>query len=96
MDYLAWWKLKEFSKLKYVGDVRSIGLVGACELVRNKKSKEKFDSSDRIGLEIYKKGLKKNLILRPLGDIIYLFLPLCVSAKELKDILDRTYSVICE
>ncbi len=29
---------------------------------------------DRIGMEIYKKGLKNNLILRPLGNIIYLYL----------------------
>lgn len=87
-------RLDEFKELPFVGDVRHIGLVGALELVKNKKTKKPFDLKERIGLQVYKQGLKKNLILRPLGDIIYLFLPLCIASEELEDILDRTYSVI--
>lgn len=79
-------RLQEFRGLRCVGDVRSLGLIGALELVSGVKK--------RIGLEVYKRGLKKNLILRPLGDIVYLFLPLCVKERELDDILDRMYSVV--
>jgi adenosylmethionine---8-amino-7-oxononanoate aminotransferase len=86
--------LEKFRELTLVGDVRYIGLIGGIELVKDKLRKKGFDFKDRIGLEAYKRGLKKNLILRPLGNIIYLFLPLSIKRKELKDILDRTYSVI--
>jgi adenosylmethionine-8-amino-7-oxononanoate transaminase len=86
--------LNKFRNLALVGDVRYIGLIGAVELVKNKKTKEGFGFNKRIGLEAYKRGLKKNLVLRPLGDIIYLFLPLCISKMEIEDILKRTYSVI--
>ena len=86
--------LEEFRSLALVGDVRYIGLIGAMELVKHKKTKEGFGLKKRLGLEVYRRGLKENLVLRPLGDIIYLFLPLCVRKPEIEDILKRTYSVI--
>jgi adenosylmethionine-8-amino-7-oxononanoate aminotransferase len=64
------------------------------ELVRDKKTKEEFDFGERIGLEVYRRGLRKNLILRPLGNITYFFLPLCIKGAELEDILDRAHSLI--
>jgi len=86
--------LEEFRSLALVGDVRYIGFIGAMELVKHKKTKEGFGLKQRMGLEVYKRGLKENLVLRPLGDIIYLFLPLCIRKTEIEDILKRTYSVI--
>ena len=86
--------LDKFRDLDLVGDVRYIGFIGAMELVKDKKTKEGFGLKQRMGLEAYKRGLKENLVLRPLGDITYLFLPLCASKAEIEDILKRTYSVI--
>lgn len=87
-------RLQQFKRLDFVGDVRYLGLIGALELVKDKKTKKAFSFEERIGLEIYKRGLKNNLILRPLGSIIYFFLPLCIKKTELEDILDRAYFVI--
>ncbi len=84
--------LERFRALPIVGDVRHIGLIGALELVKNRKTKESF--KERIGLQVYKRGLDKNLILRPLGNIAYLFLPLSVRRNELEDIIDRTFSIL--
>ena len=86
--------LEEVKDLPMVGDVRGIGAVGAIELVKNKATKEPFGADERIGLEIYKKGLKNNLLLRPLGNVIYLFLPLSTSSSELDDILIRTKQIL--
>jgi len=87
-------RLRDFKELPFVGDVRHIGLVGAIELVENKKTKQRFDPRRRIGLEIYKQGLRKHLVLRPLGSVVYFFFPLCLKSKELGDILDKTFSLI--
>lgn len=87
-------KLESFRELPLVGDVRCLGMIGALELVKDKKTKEPFSFEERIGLRIYKEGLKRNLILRPLGNITYLFLPLCVTRKEIEYILDTTYDII--
>lgn len=86
--------LERFRALEIVGNVRSIGMIGAMELVKDRLKKKPFGFKERIGLKIYKEGLKKNLILRPLGSIIYLFLPLSVKKNEIEDIIDRAYSVI--
>ncbi len=86
--------LVEMSSLPVVGDTRSIGVVGAMELVKDKKTKEPFTMAERIGLTVYKKGLEESLLLRPLGNIIYFFLPLCMREDELDDIFKRASGVI--
>ena len=86
--------LERFRPLPIVGDVRYLGMIGAIELVRDKKTKEGFGFRKRIGFEIYKKGLKRSLVLRPLGDVIYLFLPLCVNKDDIGYILRNTYDII--
>ncbi|MCK5494225.1 MAG: aspartate aminotransferase family protein, partial [Candidatus Omnitrophica bacterium] len=86
--------LREFKKIEIVGDVRCIGMIGALELVKDRETKEKFSFKDRIGLKIYKEGLKQNLILRPLGDIVYFFLPLSIKQKEVELIISRTFKII--
>ena len=72
--------LKEkFNGHKYVGEIRSIGLINAIELVKNPQTKEPFDYKQRYGYQIYKKALKRGVILRPLGDVIYFNPPLIID-----------------
>ena len=78
-------RLEDFRRLPLVGDVRYIGMVGAIELAKDTR---------RIPQAIYAEGLKQNLILRPLDNIIYLYLPLCVGERGLETILQRTYNII--
>lgn len=86
--------LEEISDLPAIGNTRNIGVVGAIELVKDKETREPFSLSERIGQKIYKKGLENNLLLRPLGNVIYLFLPACTSSVELEDIFSRTKTVL--
>ncbi len=86
--------LEQFRELAVVGDVRYQGLVGALELVKDKKSKKPFSSKERIGLKIYRQGLRQGLILRPLGNIVYFFLPLCIRESQIKEVLNKTYSIL--
>ena len=86
--------LNIFKTLKIVGDVRTIGLIGALELVKDKKTKVSFDLKDKIGYKIYREGLKSGIILRPLGNIIYFYLPLSVKRGEIKLILGKTAKII--
>ena len=86
--------LEKFRPLNFVGDVRYIGMAGAIELVRDKKTKQLFDVRERIGQRIFQKGLKEHLILRPLANVIYLFPPLSVTKTQLTDIIQRTFKII--
>ncbi|MFH1776531.1 MAG: adenosylmethionine--8-amino-7-oxononanoate transaminase [Candidatus Omnitrophota bacterium] len=86
--------LEKFRALPLVGDVRYLGMIGAMELVKNKKTKQAFGLKERIGLQVYKYGLKQQLILRPLGSIIYFYLPLCVKKNEIDLILMRSFKTV--
>ena len=79
---------EKFADYKNVGEVRHIGLVNAIELVKDKKTKEPFDSKLRLGYQIYKKALKKGVLLRPLGDIIYFNPPLIIEEPDMDFVTD--------
>ena len=89
---MAPWLNQKFHELfddnPNVGEVRSVGLINAIELVEDKETKKAFDSSLRLGYRIYRKALEKGLMLRPLGDIMYFNPPLVISKEELEEALD--------
>ena len=78
-------KLQDY---RYCGDIRSLGLINAIELVKDKKTKQPFDKSCRYGYQIYKKALDKGVILRPLGDVVYFNPPLNITRDEMKDVVE--------
>ncbi|MBU1894270.1 MAG: aminotransferase class III-fold pyridoxal phosphate-dependent enzyme, partial [Candidatus Omnitrophica bacterium] len=86
--------LDKIRDLPMVGDIRSKGVIGAMELVADKKTKEPFGLNKRVGMEVYRAGLKNGLILRPLGNVVYFFLPICVRSGELNDIFKRAEKVM--
>ena len=74
---------------KNVGEVRSIGLINAIELVKDKNTKEPFDSKLRTGYQIYKKALKNGVLLRPLGDVIYFNPPLIIEKNDMDFVVEK-------
>lgn len=87
-------KMARFRDLPWVGDVRCLGMIAAIELVKNKQSKEEFTFAERVGWKIYLKGLEQGLILRPLGNIVYLWLPISATISEIDEITERTWRVL--
>jgi len=81
-------ELEKFRELDFVGDIRSLGMIGAVELVKDRQTKETFDFKDRIGYKIYKEALKRGAILRPLGDVIYFMPPYSITEEELEMLVD--------
>ena len=78
----------KFADLPYVGEVRNIGLINAIEIVKDKKTKESYPSNLRLGYQIYKKALKKGVLLRPLGDVIYFNPPLIITSEDMDFVTD--------
>lgn len=79
-----------------VGEVRSIGLINAIELVRDKINKIPFDSKLRTGYQIYKKALQKGVLLRPLGDVIYFNPPLIITPEEMDFVVNVAYDCMTD
>ncbi|PKM94650.1 MAG: adenosylmethionine--8-amino-7-oxononanoate transaminase [Firmicutes bacterium HGW-Firmicutes-1] len=73
-----------FKDHPYVGEFRQLGMVGAIELVKDQKTKEGFDWKERVGYNIYQIALKKGILLRPLGNVIYFMPPYVVEEKDIE------------
>ncbi|AFS79546.1 adenosylmethionine-8-amino-7-oxononanoate aminotransferase BioA [Gottschalkia acidurici 9a] len=77
-------KVKEIIKdIPYIGEYRQLGMVGAIELVEDKKTKSSLDLKKRAGYEIYKIALRKGVIIRPLGNVIYFMPPYIINEDEI-------------
>lgn len=87
-------RMRRCLDLPWVGDLRQIGMISAVELVKEKKTRQEFSFTDRVGWRIYLKGLEKGLLLRPLGNVIYLWLPISCTPAEIEEITELTWQVI--
>ncbi|MFA6431659.1 MAG: adenosylmethionine--8-amino-7-oxononanoate transaminase [Candidatus Margulisiibacteriota bacterium] len=80
-------ELSRFYDLKSVSDIRQCGTMVGIEIAGNA-------DKDRVGHKIILEARKLGAILRPLGNIIVLMPPLCISHNELKKLLEITYKSI--
>ncbi|WFD12321.1 adenosylmethionine--8-amino-7-oxononanoate transaminase [Tepidibacter hydrothermalis] len=83
-------------ELPHVGEYRQLGMIGAIELVKNKETKEGFDWKSRVGYNIYKIALKKGVLLRPLGNVIYFMPPYVIDNKEMDLMVNTARDSILE
>ena len=77
---------KCFESLKdhpHVSDVRQKGMVLAIELIKDKKRKVSYDWKERRGIRAYLHGLKNNVLMRPLGNVLYFMPPYVITKKEI-------------
>lgn len=87
-------EMNRFRQFSQIADVRCLGMVGAFELYADAASKKPFDFHERVGYRAYWEGLQEGLILRPLGDTLYYWLPLCATQEQISEIVSRTVRVL--
>jgi adenosylmethionine-8-amino-7-oxononanoate aminotransferase len=85
---------EEFRTLPHVSDVRHWGYMIGIELVRDKSTRESYAPELRVGHKVIHEARKRNVMIRPLGDIIILMPPLSIADGELAALLDITHDCI--
>jgi adenosylmethionine-8-amino-7-oxononanoate aminotransferase len=80
----------------HVGDIRQRGLMVGIELVQDRETREPFPPARRLGHRVILEARKRGVILRPLGDVVVLMPPLCISLEELDTLIRITYESICQ
>jgi len=73
--------LHTFDEIECVGDIRSIGMIGAIELVENRNTKKPFAKELRVPFRIAQRAIDKGVIIRPLGNVLY-FVPAYIITEE--------------
>src|SRR5207245_6620232 len=88
--------LKEIAKLKHVGDVRQRGLMLGIELVKDRATKEEFPYDARVGHRVCLAARAREVMLRPLGNVVVLMPPLSIAPAEVDLLLDALHATIKE
>ncbi len=89
-------QLKTFQRFEQIGDIRSIGMIGALEFVKDRSTKEPFPAADRFAHRIARRARKRGLILRPLGDVLYFFPALTITREQIDTMFAATSEAIEE
>ena len=83
-------RLAALGKHPLVGEARGLGLVGAVELVADKKTKRSFEAKAGVGARAVRCAEQEGLIVRFLvGDIVSICPPLIIAPAEIDELFDR-------
>lgn len=88
--------LQSLWELPNVGDIRQVGLIAGIELVKNWKTRERFDVRQRMGARVCQAMAKRGVLTRPVGDVIVLMPPYCTTAEQAKRMVSATQEAIEE
>lgn len=89
-------RMGELAALPLVGDIRTAGLMGAVELVRDKPSKAPVDSVPPASGLVREAALRRGVIVRGSGDNVVVCPPLIVRRREIDLIVDTLAAALQE
>jgi len=75
--------LDRLAGLDHVGDVRQCGLMAGIELVADKAAGTPYPWQDKTGMRACLAARPHGALLRPLGDVVVLMPPLCITEAEI-------------
>jgi len=67
----------------HVGEVRQTGMIVAIEMCKDKTGRTPYPWEERRGLKVYRHGINKGVLLRPLGNVVYLMPPYVITPDEI-------------
>src|SRR3954467_920957 len=88
--------LVQVAELPHVGDVRQCGMMIGIELVKDRKTKEEYPYSERMGHKVALAARRHELMLRPLGNVVVLMPPLSIAPSEVDLLVDGVRESIAE
>ncbi|HEX2885515.1 aspartate aminotransferase family protein [Vineibacter terrae] len=81
--------LKALADHPLVGEAMGVGMVGAVELVGDKKTKAVIEPVTSAGATVAKHALERGLIVRNMGDRIAICPPLIIQPAEIDELFSR-------
>ena len=79
-----------------VGDLRCEGMICAIELVEDFETRRRFPGEQRVGWRVCEAARKRGLLTRPIGDIIVLMPPFCVTDEQLATCVEAVAQALVE
>jgi len=82
--------------MPHVGEVRRRGLMVGIELVADRRTREPFPPAERRGWKVCLAARRRGVWIRPLGDVIVLMPPYCISDESLARLVGAVREGIVE
>ncbi|MCP5162658.1 MAG: adenosylmethionine--8-amino-7-oxononanoate transaminase [Hahellaceae bacterium] len=68
----------------HVAEVRQQGMILAIEMVKDKQTRTPFPWQERRGLRVFQHALSREVLMRPLGNVIYFMPPYVIDEAQLR------------
>jgi len=88
--------LSSLRDVALVGETRSVGLLGAIELVKDRESRTKFDPVGKVGQTCRDKCFDVGLVMRACGDTMVLSPPLVITRAQIDELVALARQAIDE
>jgi len=83
--------LKKLADHPIVGEVRSIGLVGAIEIVKDKSTRERFHKDLGAGIRCRDFCVNNGLVMRAVGNTMIMSPPLIVEDRHIDELVEKAW-----
>jgi len=80
--------LAPLADLPHVGEVRQRGLMVGIELVADRATRRPYPPEEQRGLKVCQAARARGVWIRPLGDVVVLMPPYCISDESLEQLAD--------
>lgn len=87
---------KRFWDHPNVGDIRQEGMICAIELVADAATREPFEGRRRVGFHVSRAAGKHGLLTRPIGDVLLLMPPYCLTREQIVSMTGALWAGLCE
>jgi putrescine aminotransferase len=77
-----------------IGEARSIGMVGALELVRDKASRERFSKDLQVGMRCRDFCFQNGLVMRAVGDGMIVSPPLVCEKEHIDELVEKAWKCL--
>ncbi len=82
-------RLQQLADHPIVGEVRSVGMVGAIELVKDKASRTRFSDNSDAGAACRDASIANGLVMRATGDTMIIAPPLIMTLEQIDELFDK-------
>ncbi|MGI9345338.1 MAG: aminotransferase [Gammaproteobacteria bacterium] len=87
-------RIQQLAKFPQIGEVRGVGLIGAIEIVADRKTKEPFQPVGSQGAALRQLCINEGVIVRNLVDSIAFCPPLIITEQQIHDLFDRVQAAL--
>jgi adenosylmethionine-8-amino-7-oxononanoate aminotransferase len=71
----------------HVAEIRRSGMIMAAEMVADKATRTAYPWQQRRGIRVYRHGLANEMLLRPLGNVVYFMPPYVINEEEIEQMI---------